>query len=110
MVDIMVISALIGQDYAFEARLVAGSDLLMSAQYGQKTNVMMCLICYFEHHLGNTVSLAIEIASSDLVPQHVWDEFKVCARYSDYYAMLRISCRLPWPATGGVTRTVRATL
>ena len=40
MVDIMVISALIGQDYAFEARLVAGSDLLMSAQYGQKTNVL----------------------------------------------------------------------
>ena len=82
--NISLISALIGQDYAFEARLVAGSDLLMSAQYGQQTNVMMCLICYFEYHLGNTVSLAIEMASSDLVPQHVWDEFKVCARYSDY--------------------------
>ena len=82
MVDIMVISALIGQDYAFEARLVAGSDLLMSAQYGQQTNVMTFFV--IEHHLGNTVSLAIEMASSDLVPQHVWDEFKVCARYSDY--------------------------
>ena len=41
----MVILTLIGQDYAFEARLVAGSDLLMSAQYGQQIIVMMYVIC-----------------------------------------------------------------
>jgi len=45
-------------DYAFEARIMAGSDIKMSAQY------------------GNQASLAIEVASSDLVPQHIWDEFK----------------------------------
>ena len=28
-------------------------------------------------HVGNTASLCIEIASSDLVPQHIWDDFKV---------------------------------
>ena len=56
---------------------MAGSDLLMSAQYGQGTNFKKIYILFIKKILGNTASLAIEIASSDLVPQHVWDEFKV---------------------------------
>ena len=46
-------------DYAFEARMMSGSELYMSSQY------------------GNTASLAIEVAASPLIPEHIWVEFKV---------------------------------
>ena len=46
-------------DLALENRIMAGSDMLMAAQYGNKW------------------SLCIEIASSPLVPEDLWEEFKV---------------------------------
>ena len=46
-------------DYAFEARMVSGSELYLSSQY------------------GNAASLAIEVAASPLIPEDVWVQFKV---------------------------------
>jgi len=56
-------------DLAMEARMMAGSELLMAAQY------------------GNKYSLAIEVASSPLVPEHLWEEFKnaIAANWKNYY-------------------------
>merc|ERR1711915_1134827 len=45
-------------DLALEMRMMAGSDMLMAAQYGNKW------------------SLAIEVASSPLVPENIWEDFK----------------------------------
>ena len=46
-------------DLSLENRIMAGSEMLMADQYGNKW------------------SLAIEIASSPLVPEDLWEEFKV---------------------------------
>ena len=46
-------------DYAFEARMMSGSELYLSSQY------------------GNSASLAIEVAASPLIPEDVWLQFKV---------------------------------
>jgi len=56
-------------DLALEARMMAGSDLLMAAQY------------------GNSYSLAIEVASSPLVPEELWEEFKnaIAVNWKNYY-------------------------
>ena len=51
-------------DYAFEARMMSGSELYMSSQY------------------GNSASLAIEVAASSLIPEHVWVDFKVRGKFS----------------------------
>merc|ERR1712179_238955 len=46
-------------DLAIEDRFMAGTDMLLGAQY------------------GNTFTLAIEVTSSPLVDQELWEEFKV---------------------------------
>ena len=68
-------------DYAFEARLMAGSDIVMSAQYGEGIAFNKLNLIVFVS-IGNTAPLAIEMASSNLVPLHIWDEFKVGLSYS----------------------------
>ena len=52
-------------DYAFEARMMSGSELYLSSQY------------------GNSASLAIEVATSPLIPEHVWVQFKVGVGFND---------------------------
>merc|ERR1711970_1155516 len=56
-------------DLAMENRMMAGSDMLMAAQYGNKW------------------SLAIEIASSPLVPEDLWLDFKnaLATKWKNYY-------------------------
>jgi len=56
-------------DLAMENRMMAGSDMLMAAQYGNKR------------------SLAIEIASSPLVPEDLWLDFKnaLATKWKNYY-------------------------
>jgi len=56
-------------DLALENRMMSGSEMLMSAQYGNKW------------------SLAIEAASSPLVPEHIWEDFKnaLAAKWKNYH-------------------------
>ena len=46
-------------DLGLESRLMAGSDLLMAPQH------------------GNRWTQSIEVSASPLVPRHIWEEFKV---------------------------------
>jgi len=56
-------------DLALEMRMMAGSEMLMAAQYGNKW------------------SLAIEVASSPLVPENIWEDFKnaLATKWRNYY-------------------------